>query len=59
MIVLDDRKEVLEKYWRQVEYVGTSAANPYALEQQIPVFICKDAKFGSLAQLWPKLKRWR
>lgn len=32
MIVLDDRKEVLEKYFRQVEYVGTSRDNPYALE---------------------------
>jgi hypothetical protein len=59
MIVLDDRKEVLEKYWRQVEYVGTSADNPYALEKRIPIFICKNATFGSLAQLWPKLKHWR
>ena len=41
MIVLDDRKEVLEKYWEQVEYVGTSADNRYALEKEIPVFICK------------------
>jgi hypothetical protein len=59
MIVLDDRKEVLEKYWAQVEYVGTSADNPYALEKEIPVFICKRSKFGSLAQIWPRLKRWR
>src|SRR5579863_1975050 len=59
MIVLDDRREVLEKYWRHVEYVGTSADNPYALEKRVPVFICKEATFGSLAQLWPKLKRWR
>jgi hypothetical protein len=59
MIVLDDRKEVLEKYWRHVEYVGTSADNPYALEKHVPIFICKEATFGSLAQLWPKLKHWR
>jgi hypothetical protein len=59
MIVLDDRKEVLEQYWRQVEYVGTSADNRYALETHIPVFLCKGATFGSLPQLWPKLKRWR
>ena len=39
--------------------VGTSADNPYALEKQIDVFLCKDAKFGTLTQLWPKLKRWR
>jgi hypothetical protein len=59
MIVLDDRKEVLEQYWRQVEYVGMSADNPYALEKNISIFICKGATFGSLGQLWPKLKRWR
>jgi Dolichyl-phosphate-mannose-protein mannosyltransferase len=59
MIVLDDRKEVLETYWAQVEYVGTSPDNPYALEKEIPVFICKRSKFGSLAELWPRLKKWR
>jgi len=59
MIVLDDRKEVLERYWNDVEYVGTSAPNDWALEQQIPVFICKGKKFDSWANLWPHLKRWR
>jgi hypothetical protein len=39
--------------------VGTSEDNPYALEKNIDVFICKGAKFGTLAQLWPKLKHWR
>jgi hypothetical protein len=59
MIVLDDRKKVLETYWEQVEYVGTSADSPYALEREIPVYICKRSKFGTLAELWPKLKKWR
>ncbi len=59
MIVLDDRREKLEQLWNHVEYVGTSADNPYALEKQIDVFICHGAKFGTLAQLWPQLKRWR
>ena len=59
MIVLDDRREVLERLWEHVEYVGTSAENPYALEKQIDVFLCKGAKFGTLTQLWPELKRWR
>jgi hypothetical protein len=59
MIVLDDRKEVLERYWNAVEYVGTSAPNDWALEQQIPVFICKGKKFDSWANVWPHLKRWR
>jgi hypothetical protein len=59
MIVLDDRREVLERLWEHVEYVGTSADNPYALEKQIDVFLCEGAKFSNLAQLWPKVKRWR
>jgi len=58
LIVLDDRKEALDRLFEQVEYVGTSPNNPYALEREIPVFICKGAKFGSLAQLWQKLKKW-
>jgi hypothetical protein len=59
MIVLDDRKEVLERYWNQLEFIGRSASNPYALEQQIPVFLCKGKKFDSWANVWPHLKRWR
>jgi hypothetical protein len=59
MIVLDDRREVLEHLWEHVEYIGTSADNPYALEKQIDVFLCKGAKFGTLTQLWPRVKRWR
>ena len=58
MIVLDDRKEVLDKLFEQVEYIGSSD-NPYALERHIPVFLCRGAKFGSLAKLWPSLKKWR
>jgi len=58
MIVLDDRKETLDRLFEQVEYVGSSD-NPYALERHIPVFLCRGAKFGTLTQLWPNLKRWR
>jgi hypothetical protein len=59
LIVLDDKKEVLDKLFEQVEYVGTSADNPYALERRIPVFLCRGAKFGTLRDLWPKVKKWR
>ena len=59
MIVLDDRRERLEELWQQVDYVGTSADNPYALEKEIPVYICRGAKFGNFAHLWPELKHWR
>jgi hypothetical protein len=59
LIVLDDTREVLEGLFEHVEFVGKSADNPYALEREIPVFICRSAKFGSLAELWPRLKKWR
>jgi hypothetical protein len=59
MIVLDDSRKRLEELWSSVEYVGDSADNPYALEKEIPVWICRGPKFGTLAQLWPSLKRWR
>ena len=59
MIVLDDDRESLERLFKSVEYVGKSADNPYALERELDVFICRGAKFGTLTQLWPKLKKWR
>jgi Dolichyl-phosphate-mannose-protein mannosyltransferase len=58
LIVLGDRRERLEELFDHVEYVGTSADNPYALEKEIGVYICRGSKFGTLAQLWPQVKRW-
>jgi hypothetical protein len=58
LIVLDDRREVLEREFERVEYVGMSD-NIYALEREVPVFICRGARFGSLAEIWPRLKKWR
>jgi 4-amino-4-deoxy-L-arabinose transferase-like glycosyltransferase len=59
LIVVDDSRERLEGLFEHVEYIGKSADNPYALEREIPVFICRGAKFGSLAEVWPRLKEWR
>jgi hypothetical protein len=59
LIVLGDRKERLEQLFANVEYVGQSADNPYALETNISVNICRNPKFGTLANLWPQLKHWR
>jgi hypothetical protein len=57
LIVLDDKRERLEELFEQVEYVGSSD-NPYALERHVPVFLCRGAKFGTLAKIWPQLKKW-
>jgi hypothetical protein len=59
MIVLDDTPERLGELFEHVEYVGTSADNPYALEREIAVYICRGPKFGTLAELWPQVKKWR
>ena len=59
LIVLGDNRERLEELFEHVEYVGTSAENPYALEQEISVYICRGAKFGTLEKVWPQLKKWR
>jgi 4-amino-4-deoxy-L-arabinose transferase-like glycosyltransferase len=58
LVVPDDSRERLEQLFEHVEYVGTSADNPYALERLIPVYICRGAKFGSLEKIWPQVKRW-
>jgi len=58
LIVIDDDKETLDQLFEQVQFVGSSD-NPYALERNIPVFICKRAKFGTLNDLWPRVKKWR
>ncbi len=57
LIVLDDRREVLDKLFQDVQYVAESNS-PYALENHIPVFLCRGKKFSSLAALWPRLKKW-
>lgn len=59
MIVLDDSRKNLEALWNNVQFVGTSADNPYALEKQIDVYICRGKKFETWQGLWPRLKHWR
>jgi len=59
LIVLDDSRERLETLFQQVEFVGRSPDNPYALEKDIPVFLCHGSKFGNFAQVWPRIKKWR
>jgi hypothetical protein len=59
MIVLGDRKSNLERLFSQVDYVGSSANNQWALETDVPVYICRGSKFGKLQDVWPKIKHWR
>jgi hypothetical protein len=61
MIVLDDRPERLHQLFEDVQYVTTSAPNRYALESELPVYICRTPKsnFRTLQEAWAMLKKWR
>lgn len=59
LIVLDDTQETLETHFEHVEYVGSTPDNPYALERELTVFICHGFKHGTLAEVWPHMKKWR
>jgi len=58
LIVIGDRKEALNRLFERVDLVGSSD-DQYALERHVPVYLCRGAKFGTLAQIWPRLKKWR
>lgn len=58
MIILDDTPERLGRLFESVEKVGTvyhPLSMPY---QHFDVYLCKRPKFGTLEQLWPKIKNW-
>ncbi len=57
--MLDDEREDLERLFEHVEYLGNSTPNRYALENHLSVYICRGDKIGSMAELWPKVKKWR
>jgi Dolichyl-phosphate-mannose-protein mannosyltransferase len=56
MIVMGDRREVLEKYFDSVE-LGAVFENPYVMpyENDMPIWICRGAKIP-LKELWPRVK---
>lgn len=59
LIVLGDRRPRLEQFFTDLRDVGTTPDNPHALEKQLSIFICHGAKFGTLQEVWPRLKQWR
>jgi hypothetical protein len=58
LLVVGDRQVRLDQLFERVEYVGQSD-HPWALERNIRIFYCRGAKFGTLAEIWPQVKRWR
>jgi hypothetical protein len=59
MLVLDDTQETLETHFEHVEYMGRTPDTPYALEKNLTIYLCHGFKHGTLAQVWPHMKKWR
>jgi hypothetical protein len=58
MIVMGDQRERLEKLFDSVQFVG-HVEHPLSMPyEHFDVFICRKPKFGTLEQLWPKVKSW-
>ena len=58
MLVMGDNLETLSQKFDSVEKVGTvfhPLSMPY---QHFDVFLCRRPKFGTLPEVWPKLKNW-
>jgi hypothetical protein len=58
MLVLGDRREVLEREFDDVEAVS-EIGDPYAMAQEhFTLFLCRHPKGWTLAGIWPRLKQW-
>ena len=59
MLVMGDRREVLERKFESVEKVG-EAGHPYAMaSQHWELFLCRGPKgWSNLQEVWPQLKNW-
>ncbi len=58
LLVLGDRREVLESKCAELRLVG-HVEHPYSMRgNQFDVFHCRGFK-ASISEVWPQLKRWR
>jgi len=57
MIVMDDRKENLERLFTSVQNAAR-VDHPYSMPyERFDVFYCRGLR-EPLAQLWPRVKKW-
>jgi hypothetical protein len=58
MIVMGDQQERLEALFDDVEFAG-KVDHPLSMPyEHFDVFLCRRPKFGTLAEIWPQVKRW-
>ncbi|MGO9454022.1 MAG: glycosyltransferase family 39 protein [Candidatus Binataceae bacterium] len=51
-------REQLEQYFSKVDARG-SVGSPYAMaSEHFTIYLCREPKGGTLAQIWPELKNW-
>jgi len=58
MIVMADTPERLHESFESVEFAG-HVEHPLSMPyEHFDVYVCRRPKFGTLARLWEKIKRW-
>jgi hypothetical protein len=58
LIVLGDRREVLEKEFEDVQTVAT-VGHPYAMRQEhFTIFYCRHPRGWTMSSIWPRVKNW-
>jgi Dolichyl-phosphate-mannose-protein mannosyltransferase len=58
LIVLGDRREVLEREFEEVLAVGETN-HPYSMrDEHFTIFLCRRPRGFTLQSIWPRLKRW-
>jgi hypothetical protein len=59
LIVLGDRREVLEREFEDVRVVA-EVGHPYAMRQErFTIFLCQGPRGWTLESVWPRLKNWQ
>jgi hypothetical protein len=59
MIVIGDNRETLESIFESVE-LAARTHHKYAIsyENDLPIWLCRRMKQGTLAEFWPRVKKW-
>jgi len=59
LIVIGDRRARLEELFQSVTQAGeTDQKYAISYENHRPIWICRGPKFGTLRDVWPKVKSW-
>jgi hypothetical protein len=58
MIIMDDRPERMRELFESVEFAGR-VEHPLSMPyEHFDVYVCRRPKFGTLAKIWPGIKKW-